>query len=201
MSGWAILKRCRIWCHPGPAPNHSTPRRRRPRMTDQKPSTSIPVGLCQCGCGQRTKVSDRTDVSLGYVVGTPRMYFRWHSRRPAVVSYRAIKTSHGYINLHRVRAEQALGKPLPKGAVVHHADGTKSERSVLVICESIAYHHLLHARMRVKAAGGNPNTDAICYRCHKIKPFDAFYRSASGQLYRRCRMCCYQMNSKRLIVR
>lgn len=82
--------------------------------------------------------------------------------------------------VHRARAEAALGHPLPKGAQVHHADGTKSDRSPLVICQDAAYHSLLHRRMRIKAAGGNPNTDAVCGRCGAVKSVSEFTRRASS---------------------
>lgn len=47
-------------------------------------------------------------------------------------------------------AEKALGKELPKGAVVHHVDEDKSNNANdnLVICPSHSYHMLIHARMK-----------------------------------------------------
>jgi hypothetical protein len=60
---------------------------------------------------------------------------------------------------HVLIAEKALGKPLPKGAVVHHVDrdsmnnNTKSPWN-LVVCPDQAYHLLLHARVR--ALGYDP---------------------------------------------
>lgn len=45
-----------------------------------------------------------------------------------------------------------------------------------------AYHRFLHARMRVKAAGGNPNVDAICERCRRVKPRAFFRPSAHAAL-------------------
>lgn len=76
--------------------------------------------------------------------------------------------------IHRIRAEAALGKPLPAQAVVHHADGSKRADAQLVICQDNAYHLLLHARMRVVKAGGNPNTDRVCSRCNQAKPIEQF---------------------------
>lgn len=70
---------------------------------------------------------------------------------------------------HRLRAEKALGKPLASGVEVHHADGTKNDSSPLVICQDRAYHMLLHRRMRIIAAGGNPDLDKICSGCRKPK--------------------------------
>lgn len=80
---------------------------------------------------------------------------------------------------HRLRAARALGKPLPPGAVVHHADGTKDEHAPLVICQDETYHRLLHARMRIVRAGGNPNTEKICSACQQVKPRAAFKQVAT----------------------
>ena len=67
-----------------------------------------------------------------------------------------------------MRAENAFGGPLPPGVEVHHADGSKAADAPLVICPDRAYHRLLHVRMRVQAAGGNPNTQRICSRCKQL---------------------------------
>jgi Flp pilus assembly pilin Flp/predicted nucleic acid-binding Zn ribbon protein len=77
---------------------------------------------------------------------------------------------------HRVIAERVLGGPLPKGAVVHHHDENTLNNSNqnLVICQSRTYHMLLHARMRVLAAGADPNTHKICDSCEQPLPLDAF---------------------------
>lgn len=39
---------------------------------------TIPIGLCQCGCGLTTKVSPATSSKYGYVRGVPRRYLRGH---------------------------------------------------------------------------------------------------------------------------
>jgi hypothetical protein len=45
----------------------------------------------------------------------------------------------------RIKAEQALGRPLPAKAIVHHHEGNPS---TLVICPDQAYHMLIHGRIR-----------------------------------------------------
>lgn len=61
--------------------------------------------------------------------------------------------------LHVAAAEKALGRKLPKGAIVHHADEDKLNytNSNLVLCPSNAYHKVLHLRMEALKATGNPN--------------------------------------------
>ena len=89
---------------------------------------------CACGCGQLAR----------------GRYKRGHG---TIHTYRY----HGGDRKHRTLAVRALGRPLPPGAEVHHADGSQSETTPLVICQDRAYHKLLHQRMRVQRAGGNPN--------------------------------------------
>lgn len=105
-------------------------------------------------------------------------------RKAVTTTYRQASTLPWRPRWHVARAERALGKPLPLRAVVHHADGSKSDDAPLVICQDQAYHMLLHARTRVKAAGGNPNTDRICSMCRLVKSVAAF----SGE-FRICRHC------------
>lgn len=63
------------------------------------------------------------------------------------------------ITVHVAKAEKALGRILPYGAVVHHLDGdpTNNENTNLVICPDEAYHNLLHIRLRAFEACGNAN--------------------------------------------
>ena len=89
------------------------------------------------------------------------------------------------VRLHVLRATRALGRPLPDGAVVHHADGSKGDDAPLVICENEQYHRLLHVLLRVRAAGGNPWQQRICYRCQQLRTFDQFV----GDVHRRVGRC------------
>lgn len=69
----------------------------------------------------------------------------WMAKRYLQVSINGRRTYE-----HIVVAERALGRRLPKGAIVHHVnlDTHDNRPSNLVICPSEAYHRLLHKRMR-----------------------------------------------------
>ena len=80
---------------------------------------------------------------------------------------------------HVIIAEAVLGKELPMTAEVHHFNEVKSDNrnQNLVICENAAYHQLLHARQRIVAAGGDPNTEKVCGKCRQVRPRSEFYRN------------------------
>jgi hypothetical protein len=125
------------------------------------------------------------------------------------------KDSKGYMKLllpgnrrkreHVAIAEQVLGRPLPKGACVHHIDGNKANNSHdnLVICENQTYHFLLHSRAKLLAAakdqGVSPDGRKVCFACHKALPKEDFVRSKNrrGGLYGKCRKCHAAMQSLR----
>lgn len=46
--------------------------------------TTIPLGLCQCGCGQRTTLIAKNDPAQGRVKGTPNRFISGHNPRPHV---------------------------------------------------------------------------------------------------------------------
>lgn len=88
---------------------------------------------------------------------------------------------------HIVIAEKVLGKPLPAGAEIHHVNEIKSDNrnQNLVICENHAYHMLIHARTRVVRAGGDPDSQSICGRCHLV--IDGFRKLCSKCNASKCR--------------
>lgn len=99
--------------------------------------------------------------------------------------------SRGYVPEHIAIAQAAFGRPLPAGAVVHHANciSDDNRNSNLVICQDNGYHRFLHARIRVKRAGGDPNTQRICSTCRRVLSIvDDFYRRRVD-VSRECRHC------------
>lgn len=80
----------------------------------------------------------------------------------------------GGIHEHRLVAERALGRPLPKGSVVHHIDGNpaNNDPSNLVILNSKAEHNALHRREAAFDACGNPDW----VRCGYCKEYVALGR-------------------------
>ena len=66
-----------------------------------------------------------------------------------VTGYIMVK-DRGYLEYeHRLLAEKALGKPLPKEAVVHHMYAPDDNHGPfkLIVCPNQEYHMLLHKRM------------------------------------------------------
>ena len=113
----------------------------------------IPRGLCQCGCGGQTRVAQYSDKKNGCVRGEPVKYIKGHHSKTKGMKFEGKKgpeasgwkggrriDSFGYVRIyqpehpranqgsvpeHIIKIETALGKPLPPGAVSHHADGNK----------------------------------------------------------------------------
>jgi hypothetical protein len=73
--------------------------------------------------------------------------------------YRKAVVGDRKVGAHVAVAEEALGKPLPKGAIVHHVDGDRHNNDPrnLVVCQDRAYHNLIHRRERAMQACGDPN--------------------------------------------
>lgn len=123
---------------------------------------------CQCGCGQVTNFYRGKYKSFrqGHYarVHPPK----WNGGRKQKHPYTLIllpnhhrADSSGYVREHILQAEKALGKPLPKGVVVHHHTPDQ-----LVICQSLGYHRTLHKRMDALFNGGHANW-VKCRFCKK----------------------------------
>lgn len=99
----------------------------------------------------------------------------------------------GYVLEHILIAEKAIGKILRSGVEIHHVNEVRGDNgnANLVVCENHAYHHLLHRRMRILKAGGNPNTDKLCSDCKRVYPKGLFYsdRTKYDGLTAKCKAC------------
>jgi hypothetical protein len=159
--------------------------------------------LCECGCGQPTPLAPQTSRRFGWVAGEPVRFVAGHNARLKVrrTGYPVLRIKdhpranrNGYVLEHIVIAERALGRPLPATVEVHHVDENtlNNANRNLVICQDREYHDLLHVRARVLRAGGNPNTQRLCYRCKTAKDFAAFPKSRTnknGGVRSLCREC------------
>lgn len=163
------------------------------------------TGFCQCGCGGQTTIAASNNRGLGRVRGQPMRWITGHNVKAQGFTRRAGRwvnrfgyvlvwapdhpraASNGYALEHVVIAERVLGKPLPKGAEIHHVNERRAENTNanLVICQDDAYHKLLHTRMRALAACGNPNWRKCLY-CKRYDDVDALRRHGRGWLHPDC---------------
>lgn len=71
---------------------------------------------------------------------------------------------------HRLIAQRVIGKPLPKGSIVHHINGDSldNRKENLVICPNQDYHKLIHYREEALKHSGNANYK----KCFVCKQYD-----------------------------
>ena len=51
-------------------------------------------GLCECGCGQKTRLAPQTRSAIGHVAGMPIRYVGGHQGRKPGASYEAVECGH-----------------------------------------------------------------------------------------------------------
>ena len=108
-------------------------------------------------------------------------------------------TKNGKWQLEHIRvAEAALGRALPRGAQVHHVNENKTDNRPhnLVICQSAAYHGLLHRRANALDACGH----ADWRRCHHCGNYDSpeNLRISTSTVYHLA--CRYNYNKSRSVM-
>jgi len=89
---------------------------------------------------------------------------------------------------HVLIVERAIGREIPKGAVIHHIDGNinNNKNSNLLLCPSRAYHAIIHARERAYNESGNPDYRK-CVFCKKYDDTNNMqHGSASSMQHRDC---------------
>jgi hypothetical protein len=95
------------------------------------------------------------------------------------------------VYLHRVEAEEALGKALPEGAEVHHFGGAKKS-NILVLCPDHAYHMMLHQRERALDACGNASWRKCVYCRNYDDPTNMTIPARAKQAYHKKCAADYQ---------
>lgn len=108
------------------------------------PNDTIPLGLCQCGCGRATRIAPKNDRSKNWVRGVPLLYVRGHSAckvpyspvdyieedrgysTPCWIWQRCLSGEYGQISVggkmrqaHVVYYERHVG-PIPEGRDLDH---------------------------------------------------------------------------------
>jgi len=157
--------------------------------------------LCECGCGKPAPIAKQTITKIGHKKGQPIRFILGHHRNGAnssgwkggitkkqdgrvlVFSPNHYK-SYKYVQRSIYIAEKVFGKPLPSGAVVHHAncDHTNDKNNNLVICQDQGYHLFLHQRKRAYEASGNPSWRkcAYCKKYDAPDSMDIYVNKATG---------------------
>lgn len=112
--------------------------------------------------------------------------------------YIKTKTPFGWRLEHVVVAERALGKRLPPKAVVHHADGDKTNNDPgnLVICQDRAYHNLLEKRIRAYRAVGKADW-RMCQYCRRWDAPENLYLSPMSGGQARHRSCACEVGNRK----
>ena len=168
------------------------------------PTVAAATGPCRCGCGEHAPLSDRTDPTRGSVRGQP-VYLMGHwlrgkrsnGWRGGISQQNGYPIIYmpdhpradvaGYVKMHILVAERALGKPLPTKAIVHHVNEDVSDyrNANLVICQNVAYHRLLHRRMETKRACGRADWQRCAY-CGQHGPLKTVHKCGDAWAHYDC---------------
>ena len=91
------------------------------------------------------------------------------------------------IYYHVLLAEKALGGPMPKVAIVHHANGIKDDNRPenLIVLPDTTYHNLLHKRMDSIRACGNPDWRKCKFCGIYDKPENIYMSKTKRNIYHR----------------
>jgi len=84
--------------------------------------------------------------------------------------------------------EKVLGKPLPKGAIVHHVNEDESDdrNKNLVVCQDQGLHNIIHGRLKALEACGNARWKP-CTFCHQYDDPSLLYKNDTSYYHKKCR--------------
>lgn len=176
--------------------------------------------LCGCNCGEYTNFVRFSSTRDGVKKGEPHRFIAGHYAKLRVGSLSSnwqggqikneagylciLQPEHprvnglGYVRIHILVAEKAVGHFLAPPIVIHHLDENPANNANnnLVICPDSAYHNLLHQRLRAKKECGNPNWRK-CNYCKKYDSPSNMWMNTSNAHHKEC-MKNYQRERNRL---
>lgn len=186
-------------------------------------SDKIPLGYCQCGCGQKTKICTHTDKRIkNHILGRPKDFVVGHAiRGPRNPSYKGNKrfskegyvmvlspyhpnkNSHGQVAEHTLVCEKELGRYLLPNEVVHHIDKNKSNNtpSNLIVFKNNTEHLLFHQKQRAYDASGHYDW-MMCRYCKKYDdPNNLKVRTYNNHTYAEHIACNREYQRKRKLIK
>ena len=104
----------------------------------------IPKGLCQCGCGRKTRLARKTATNYGHVKGQPLRFIHGHHRGSyktkrlvvdssgchiwqlsKIKGYGRLRVKEGWVLAHRYYYKESYGS-IPDGMDLHHKCGVRA---------------------------------------------------------------------------
>lgn len=124
------------------------------------------VGLCGCGCGEKTRLAPYTTRRLGWVKGRPIRYVNGHCARGTGTGWHFEKTKNrmyvvgrdGSRTLwYRLLMGNMIGRPLRADEEVHHRNGDSSDdRPENLELITVRAHRKLHQPRWTHCKRGHP---------------------------------------------
>jgi hypothetical protein len=175
-------------------------------------------GLCECGCGNPTRIAPYSCKRDGWIKGKPIRFIKGHYFRltPSGAENHNWKggrrynppsgiwiympshprNNRGYVLEHVLIVEKALGHSLPNGSPIHHVDGNNvnNQNHNLVVCQDSSYHKLIHFRMRALKACGCASWRMCIYCKNWDAPNNLKFLERYGRSYHKI---CARENSNK----